>query len=69
MHDLEAAISKVELAVSTTPEDHPHQAERLGNLGTILSARYNRTGNIQDLGAAISKAELAISTTPSRTAK
>ena len=26
MHDLEAAISKAELAVSTTPEDHPDQA-------------------------------------------
>src|SRR5436305_929745 len=37
--DLEAAISKVELAVSATPEDNPNRAAVLNNLG--FSAAHN----------------------------
>ncbi len=54
----------MELAVSSTPEDHPYRARRLNNLGILLSDRYQRTGNMHDLEAAISEAELAVSTTP-----
>ena len=64
MDDSQAAISKTELAVSATPEDHADQAELLNNLACMLSDRYNRTGSIDDLEAAISKAEQAVSTAP-----
>ena len=64
MNDLETAISKAELAVSTTPKNHSDLATLLNNLGRNLSDRYNQTGNIEDLEAAISKLELAVSATP-----
>ena len=64
MDNIEVAISKAELEVLTTPEDHPNRIGVLNNLGLMLSDRYNRTGNIHDLEAAISKAELAVSATP-----
>lgn len=53
--DLEAAISKSELAVSITPVDHWARAERLNNLGDRLAGQYNRTENIDDLEMAFSK--------------
>ena len=53
MHDLEAAISKGELAVSATPEDYPDRAALLNNLGKSLSDRYNWTGNMLDLKVAL----------------
>ncbi len=64
MDNLEAAISRAELAVSTTPEDHPDRAEWLDDLENRLFNRYNETGNMHELDVAISKAELAVSTTP-----
>ncbi len=53
LHDLEASILKAELAVSTTPEDHPNRAAFLNNLGIRLSDRYYRTENMHDLMAAL----------------
>ena len=64
MDDLRAAISKAELVLSTTPEDHPDRGGRLNNLASILSDRYKQMGNMNDLQAAISNAELAFSATP-----
>ena len=64
MHDLEAAISKAELAVSATPENHPDQATLLNNLGLMLLDLHRRTGNMHGLEAAISKAEVAVAATP-----
>lgn len=58
------AISKAELALSATPEDHPDRARRLDNLVITLSDRYKRAGNIDDLRAAHLNAELALYTTP-----
>ena len=37
MDDLQMAISKAELAVSATPEDHPNRAGKLHNLAMMLS--------------------------------
>lgn len=39
MEDLQAAILKAELAVSTTPVDHPDRAGRLIILAKMLSDR------------------------------
>lgn len=64
MSDLEAAILNVEQALSAIPKDHPNQARGLDHLGTMLSDRYNQTGDMDDLEAAISKAEMAPSATP-----
>lgn len=64
VHDLETAISRAELALSLTPEDHPDRAKGLGNLGIMLSYRYNQTGNMHDLEIAISRAELAVLIAP-----
>lgn len=47
MYDLEAAISKAKLAVSTTPEDHADRPRLIHNQGIMLSNRYKRMGNIQ----------------------
>lgn len=40
INDLEAAISKAELAVPITPEDNRNRAGFSNNLGNILSDRY-----------------------------
>ena len=64
MDDLQAAISKAELAASATPEDHPDKALVLINISNMLSDRYKRTGNIDDLQLAISKAEPVVSIIP-----
>lgn len=63
MDDLQTAISKSELAVCTTSEDHPGRAEMLNILTDMLSKRFDQTGNTKDLQAAISNAELAVSAT------
>ena len=64
MDDLEAAISKTELAFSITFVNDPDRAVWLSIHVDILSDRYNRTGNMDDLEAAISRVELAVSITP-----
>ena len=64
MDNMEAAISRAELAVSTNHEDYPVRARLLNALGSILFNRYNRTGNMHDFEAAISRVELAVSITP-----
>lgn len=64
MDNMELAISKAELAVSATPEDHSDRARRLNNLGIMLFYRYNQTGNMDDLDTANSRLELAVSITP-----
>ena len=62
--DLHAAITKAEIAVSTTPKNHPNRAEQLSTLVGMQLDRYLWTRNMDDLQAAVSKAELAVSTTP-----
>ena len=62
--DLEAAILQAEIAVSTTPEDHPDRAARLSSLGSMLFRRYERIGNMEDLEAAILQTEIAVTATP-----
>lgn len=64
MHDLEASISKTELAITKTPVDHADQVASLHHLGVMFAARYKQIGNMDDLDAAISKAEMAVSGTP-----
>lgn len=59
--DLQAAISRAELAVSATPENYPDRAVRLNSIAIMLSDRYPRIGNIDNLQAAISNAEFAVS--------
>ena len=62
--DLEAAIARSEAAVEATPENHPSRAILLINLGTHLSGRYERTGNLQDLQSAIARSEAAVKAMP-----
>jgi hypothetical protein len=52
MANLEAAISKADMGVSATPENHPDWAVNLNNLGNKLLRRYEQTGNMDDLEAA-----------------
>ena len=51
--DLELAISNADLAVSTTPADHPDRANLLYELGTILTVRHKWTENMDDLHTAL----------------
>lgn len=53
MDDLQAAISKAELAVSATLENHPDRAGRLHNLAINLLDRYNLTENFDDVHTAL----------------
>jgi hypothetical protein len=62
-NDLEEAISKVDMAVSMTPEDHPDWPGRLNNLGTMLLSRCELTGKSDYLEKAILKTEKAASIT------
>lgn len=62
INDLEAAISKAELAASSTLNQN--RAGTLKILGNMLFMQFIQTGNMDDLEAAISKLEVAISITP-----
>jgi len=62
--DLEAAIAPSEALVEATPKGHPARAGWLRNLGSQLSSRYQRTGNLQNLEAAIARLESAVEATP-----
>ncbi|KAF2469216.1 uncharacterized protein BDR25DRAFT_264442 [Lindgomyces ingoldianus] len=66
--DLDAAISRAEEALASTPLSHSDRAMYLAmyisNLGVLLSDRYQRRGNADDLDAAISKADEALASTP-----
>ncbi|PVI03265.1 hypothetical protein DM02DRAFT_698160 [Periconia macrospinosa] len=41
------------MAVEATPADHPDRASCLGNLGTFLRMRFERTGSTEDLNRAL----------------
>jgi tetratricopeptide (TPR) repeat protein len=64
MADLNEAIQYVQQAVDTTPEDHPHWAVYINNLGAQLGDRYLRMGAIADLEEAIQIIRQAIDVTP-----
>ncbi|KAF2689669.1 hypothetical protein K458DRAFT_130773 [Lentithecium fluviatile CBS 122367] len=51
--DLKAAILKAEEAVASTPLNHSNQAMYLNSLGSMLSYRYTRTGNVDDERTAV----------------
>ncbi|KAK1993567.1 hypothetical protein LX36DRAFT_729603 [Colletotrichum falcatum] len=51
-------------ALKATPDDYPHQAILLNNLGTRLSNRYSRTGSIEDLEESITIIREALKATP-----
>ena len=61
MEDLQAAISRAELAFSVIPENHHDEAKILDSFAYIRSNPYNRTENIEHLQAAILRAQLAVS--------
>jgi hypothetical protein len=52
--DLNRAIDVADMAVASTPQDHPDRAGRLSNLGYPLGRRFERTGLIDDLNRALS---------------
>lgn len=67
MKDLDRAITAIEQAVASIPEDHPdhpHRAGRLNNLGNVLQRRFECTGSIDDLERAITMQEEAVAFTP-----
>ena len=53
LSDLATAISRCEMAVAKTPADSPDLPSRLNNLGTGLTNRYSRLGELADLQAGI----------------
>jgi hypothetical protein len=54
MQDIEEAIRIAQLAMDSTPKDHPNRAAWLSGLGANLGSRYDRTGEMQDLENACS---------------
>lgn len=53
MDDLNFAIEVADIAVNSTPQDHPDRAILLNYLGTYLKGRFERTGSMDDLNRAI----------------
>ncbi|EXM12961.1 hypothetical protein FOTG_18569 [Fusarium oxysporum f. sp. vasinfectum 25433] len=51
-------------ALDSTPDDHPTRAVWLNGLGTKLSRRYERTGEMADLEEAIDLSKQALGSTP-----
>ena len=47
-----------------TPDGHPHRPSRLDSLGSLLSTRYERLGDVVDLEGSISLREDAVQSTP-----
>lgn len=64
MHNLNEAISKANLAVFATSEDHLDQRICLNNLGAMLSDWYSQTWDMYHLDKAILGLKLVVSTTP-----
>lgn len=53
----------MQLALDTTPENHPNRAERLNNMGAHFQQRFLRIGEIMDLEKAIELGQLALNIT------
>ncbi|KAJ5740123.1 hypothetical protein N7533_012907 [Penicillium manginii] len=64
MDDLNRAIKAMNMAVNSTPEDHPDLARRLGNLGILLGRRFKRTGSMGDHNRAVEVTDMAVNSTP-----
>ncbi|KAJ7467583.1 TPR-like protein [Mycena latifolia] len=62
--DLNESVSKLEAAVSLTPEGHPAKPSLLSNLGNSLWSRFKQLGDLTDLNESVSKLEAAVSLTP-----
>lgn len=57
---LEEEVARARQLVVATPADHPEHAERLDNLGLLLSKKYSRTSSLPDLEEAIQAAKQAV---------
>ncbi|RYP55467.1 hypothetical protein DL770_010905 [Monosporascus sp. CRB-9-2] len=62
--DLNRAVDVADMAVDSTPQDHPDRAGWLNNLGNLLSKRFKQTGSIADLNRADDVANMAVDATP-----
>lgn len=52
MDYLNRAVEVAEMAVNSTPEEHPYRAGWLNNLGNWFGGQFTRTGSIVDLNRA-----------------
>jgi hypothetical protein len=53
MDDLNRAVDVANMAVDSTPQDHPKRARRLSNLGTLLATRFEWTKSTDDIAHAL----------------
>lgn len=51
--DLSESIDRYERVVAGLPDDHPHRAGQLGNLGSALYLRFEAAGDVTDLARSI----------------
>ncbi|KAL6228869.1 hypothetical protein BDW75DRAFT_246245 [Aspergillus navahoensis] len=61
---LEHAISGIQEAMQTTPNDHPDLARLLYNLGNLRYDKYHRTGKTENIEGAIKNIKRAVEITP-----
>ncbi|KAJ7280556.1 hypothetical protein C8J57DRAFT_1563358 [Mycena rebaudengoi] len=64
LSDLNQAVSKLEAAVTITPDGHPDMPSWLNNLGNSLFGCFERLGDLNDLNQAVSKLEAAVTLAP-----
>lgn len=62
LDDLNAALHYLEQGAAATPENSPGLADRLSNLGAVLSSRYDHMGQMDDLERAIDLYHRALQT-------
>ena len=64
INNLNYAVNIANIAVNTTPQDYPNQANYLNNLKNLLGIQFKRTSLIDDLNYAINIADMAVNATP-----
>lgn len=61
---LNYSVDVLDVAVNSTPQDHPDRAILLNILRISLDRRFERTGSIEDLNCAVDVADIAVYSTP-----
>ncbi|MEU5098053.1 CHAT domain-containing protein [Streptomyces sp. NPDC020996] len=62
--DLDEALRRLREAEASMPSDHPDRLTALNYLGLVLTASYERSGNLEELNQAVAAHREAVALTP-----
>ncbi|KAJ7734062.1 hypothetical protein B0H16DRAFT_1695911 [Mycena metata] len=64
LDNLNSGVSRLEAAVSLTPDAHPDKPAQLSNLGNLLGRHFEQLGDLDDLNKSVLRFEAAVALTP-----